>query len=76
MMTVNNWSWETLDPESFYDDLGYSEWERLDRDFYHRLEWNGTIDYLEQYLPERGHIPTLAGLPVGTPSGSLNAVTT
>lgn len=60
-MTVNNWSWETLDPESFYDDLGYDEWERLDRDFYHRLEWNGTIEYLEQNLPEQGHILDAGG---------------
>lgn len=60
-MTVNNWSWRTLDPESFYDDLGYDEWERLDRDFYHRLEWNGTIDYLERYLPENGHILDAGG---------------
>jgi S-adenosylmethionine-dependent methyltransferase len=60
-MTENNWSWETLDPEAFYDDLGHGEWERLERDFYHQLEWRGTIEYLEQYLPESGRILDAGG---------------
>ena len=60
-MTENTWSWETLDPEAFYDDLGHGEWERLDRDFYHRLEWEGTVEYLERHLPESGRVLDAGG---------------
>ena len=42
---------DRTDPESFYDDYGEAEWERLDRDFFHRLEWEGTVDALEADLP-------------------------
>lgn len=60
-MTVNNWSWETFDAEAFYDDLGYGEWNRLDRDWYHRLEWEGTIEYLDRHLPDNGHVLDAGG---------------
>ncbi|WP_247000484.1 class I SAM-dependent methyltransferase [Halosolutus gelatinilyticus] len=42
---------DRTEPESFYDEYGEREWERLDRDFFHRLEWEGTIDRLEAHLP-------------------------
>ncbi|WP_265111574.1 class I SAM-dependent methyltransferase [Halosolutus halophilus] len=38
-------------PGSYYDEYGEREWERLDRDFFHRLEWEGTIEQLETHLP-------------------------
>jgi len=42
---------ERTDPETYYDDYGEREWERLDRDFFHRLEWEGTVERLEANLP-------------------------
>ncbi|MHB9288902.1 methyltransferase domain-containing protein [Halobacteriales archaeon Cl-PHB] len=42
---------DRTDPQSFYDDYGEAEWERLDRDFFHRLEWEGTVAQLESHLP-------------------------
>lgn len=40
------------DPRVFYDEYGEREWERLDRDFHHRLEWEATVDRLDADLPE------------------------
>ncbi|WP_276253733.1 class I SAM-dependent methyltransferase [Halomontanus rarus] len=60
-MTDNPYSWDTMDPERFYDDLGHAEWERLDRDPYHRLEWEGTIESLERHLPPTGRILDVGG---------------
>ncbi|PSQ54145.1 class I SAM-dependent methyltransferase [Halobacteriales archaeon SW_8_65_20] len=45
----------------FYDDYGEQEWERLDRDFHHRLEFEVTTDYLTDHLPETGHILDVGG---------------
>ena len=42
---------DRTDPVSYYDDYGEREWERLDRDFFHRLEWEGTIEQLDRELP-------------------------
>ncbi|ESP87257.1 class I SAM-dependent methyltransferase [Candidatus Halobonum tyrrellensis] len=42
---------ERTDPETYYDDYGEREWERLDRDFFHRLEWEATVEYLDAHLP-------------------------
>lgn len=38
-------------PSAFYDAYGEREWERLDRDFFHRLEWESTVEQLEAHLP-------------------------
>ncbi|WP_440989434.1 class I SAM-dependent methyltransferase [Haloarchaeobius baliensis] len=51
----------TTDPEAFYDEYGEREWERLDRDFFHRLEWEGTVEYLDRYLLESGHVLDVGG---------------
>lgn len=50
-----------LDVAAFYDDYGEREWERLDRDFHHRLEWEATVDYLEEHLPEGGRVADVGG---------------
>ena len=50
-----------LDVAAFYDQYGEREWERLDRDFHHRLEWEATVEYLEQQLPESGHVLDAGG---------------
>ena len=43
---------DRTDPETYYDDYGEREWKRLERSFFHRLEWEGTIEQLERHLPE------------------------
>lgn len=60
-MTDPTWSWDLLDPETFYDEFGEREWERLDRDFYHRLEFDGTVQYLETHLPPDGRVLDVGG---------------
>jgi SAM-dependent methyltransferase len=50
-----------LDPAAFYDEYGEREWERLDRDFHHRLEWEVTVEYLERYLPDEGRVLDAGG---------------
>lgn len=52
---------DAFDPASYYDELGEGEWERLDRDLYHRLEWEETIHHLERSLPESGRILDIGG---------------
>lgn len=42
---------DRTDPETYYDDYGEQEWERLDRDLFHRLEWEGTVEQLDTCLP-------------------------
>ena len=42
---------DRTDPETYYDDYGEREWERLERSFFHRLEWEGTIEQLDEHLP-------------------------
>jgi SAM-dependent methyltransferase len=42
------------DTRTFYDEYGEREWNRLDRDFFHRLEWEPTIESLDANLPEPG----------------------
>ena len=51
----------TTDPEAFYDEYAEREWERLERDFFHRLEWEGTVEYLDCYLPGSGLVLDVGG---------------
>jgi SAM-dependent methyltransferase len=50
-----------IDPVAFYDQYGEQEWERLDRDFHHRLEWEATVDYLDKRLPGEGPVADIGG---------------
>ncbi|MFC7227668.1 class I SAM-dependent methyltransferase [Salinirubellus salinus] len=50
-----------LDVATFYDQYGEREWERLDRDFHHRLEWEATVEYLDRHLPATGHVLDAGG---------------
>jgi SAM-dependent methyltransferase len=50
-----------LDVGAFYDAYGEREWERLDRDFHHRLEWEATTDYLDRHLPDAGRVLDVGG---------------
>lgn len=49
------------DPETFYDEYGHAEWDRLDRSLHGRLEWDGTIEYLDRHLPESGRVLDAGG---------------
>ncbi|MFB6197144.1 MAG: class I SAM-dependent methyltransferase [Halobacteriaceae archaeon] len=49
------------DPVSFYDEYGEREWERLERDLYHRLEWEETKHFLDEYLPTSGRVLDVGG---------------
>lgn len=57
------------DPRTFYDAYGKREWQRLDRDFFHRLEWEATIEHLGAVLPaptdeaDRPHVVDVGGGP-------------
>lgn len=51
---------EDGDPALYYD-YGEREWDRLERDFYHRLEWEETISFLKRNLPVAGHILDVGG---------------
>ncbi|WP_255149981.1 class I SAM-dependent methyltransferase [Halorarius halobius] len=50
-----------LDVAAFYDEYGEREWERLDRDFHHRLEWEATVEYLDRHLPDEGRVLDVGG---------------
>lgn len=58
---------DRTDPRAFYDEYGQREWNRLDRDFFHRLEWEATIDQLDATLPDPG--PSTRVLDVGGGAG-------
>ncbi|SFS12233.1 Methyltransferase domain-containing protein [Halomicrobium zhouii] len=49
------------DPEAFYDEYGHEEWERLERSLHGRLEWEGTVEYLEGHLPDGGRVLDAGG---------------
>lgn len=51
----------SVDPENYYDDLGEDEWTRLVETTKSRFEFENTIDYLEQHLPESGRILDAGG---------------
>jgi len=50
-----------LDIAAFYDQYGEREWERLDRDFHHRLEWESTVEYLDRHLSASGRVLDVGG---------------
>ena len=50
-----------LDPQEYYDEFGGGEWERLDRDPVSRMEFENTVDCLDQFLPESGRVLDAGG---------------
>lgn len=52
---------EKRDPVQYYDEYGEREWNRLERDFYHRLEWEETTHFLDQQLPDAGRVLDVGG---------------
>ncbi len=51
----------TLDPERYYDEYDHEEWDRLEATLGGRLEFEGTVDYLERYLPPSGRVLDAGG---------------
>lgn len=50
------------DPEDYYDDQPEAEWERLVSSLHGRLEWEGTVEVLAEYLPPAGsHVLDVGG---------------
>lgn len=52
---------DALDPVAHYDEAPEREWDRLDRDLYHRLEWEETVHHLERVLPDAGRVLDIGG---------------
>lgn len=52
---------EQFDPTGYYDDAGEREWNRLDGDLYHRLEWEETWHVLDAHLPPEGRVLDVGG---------------
>lgn len=50
-----------VDPEEYYNELGHEEWERSEEKFTHSLEHENTFPYLEEHLPEEGHVLDAGG---------------
>lgn len=48
-------------PVAYYDDYGEQEWNRLETDLYHRLEYEETCYFLDQELPENGQLLDVGG---------------
>ncbi|USZ70614.1 class I SAM-dependent methyltransferase [Natronosalvus halobius] len=51
----------SLDPERYYDEYGYEEWDRLEATLGGHLEFEGTTTYLERYLPNSGCVLDAGG---------------
>lgn len=54
---------EHQSPQEYYDSLGEGEFERFaeDEDLYHRLEFERTLQTLEEWLPEDGRVLDAGG---------------
>ena len=50
-----------IEPKDYYNDLGHEEWERSEELFVHSIEHENTYPYLEEHLPEEGHILDAGG---------------
>ncbi len=48
---------------NYYDMHADREWQRLDQDVYHSLEFRGTMACLERHLPEQGLLLDMGGGP-------------
>lgn len=48
-------------PVAYYDDYGEQEWNRLEKDLYHRLEYEETRHFLDRELPDSGRVLDVGG---------------
>lgn len=45
-----------LNPQAYYDEFAEREWERLERDPVTRMEFENTVGYLAEQLPDEGRV--------------------
>lgn len=50
-----------LDPENYYDEYGDEEWKRLQATRKAQFEFENTVEYLREHLPDRGHVLDAGG---------------
>jgi ubiquinone/menaquinone biosynthesis C-methylase UbiE len=50
-----------MDPREYYDEFADGEWNRLEANPVSRLEFENTIEYLENYVPGSGHVLDAGG---------------
>lgn len=54
---------QVKDPGEYYDAMAEKEWQRLVKDPYHKLEFEVTMHFLREYLPEEGRVLDAGGGP-------------
>lgn len=59
--TPTNRSYTEIDPTNYYDAFAEDEWERLEASPKARFEFQNTIAYLSEYLPDQGHVLDAGG---------------
>jgi SAM-dependent methyltransferase len=59
--TTTDRSYPEIDPATYYDSFGEDEWERLERSPKARFEFENTIAYLSEYLPDEGRVLDAGG---------------
>ncbi|HKL27671.1 MAG TPA: methyltransferase domain-containing protein [Natrialbaceae archaeon] len=59
--TATERSYPEIDPATYYDSYGEDEWERLDRSPKARFEFENTVAYLSEHLPDEGHVLDAGG---------------
>ena len=50
-----------LDPENYYDEYGNEEWKRLQATRKAQFEFENTVEYLREHLPDWGHVLDAGG---------------
>ncbi|MFW5918914.1 MAG: class I SAM-dependent methyltransferase [Halanaeroarchaeum sp.] len=59
--TATSRSYPEIDPANYYDAFAESEWERLDASSTALFEFENTVAYLSEYLPDEGHVLDAGG---------------
>ena len=54
---------ETISPATDYNKNPEREWNRLEKDAYHRIEYEVVTHYLQKYLPKSGRLLDAGGGP-------------
>lgn len=59
--TATDRTYPEIDPVTYYDSYGEDEWERLERSPKARFEFENTVAYLAEHLPDEGHVLDAGG---------------
>lgn len=59
--TATDRRYPEIDPANYYDAFAENEWDRLERSPKARFEFENTIAYLSEYLPDEGHVLDAGG---------------